>query len=91
VQMRCQEAYQEENTSSRDGIVGDIYPELDLLHMDQPGSPVSRDLVESIRRQEHILHGEETYDEDEDDEDETFLEYHSPDEGNMSDEDIDDD
>jgi len=91
VQMRCQEAYQEENTSSRDGIVGDIYPEMDLLHMDQPGSPVSRDLVESIRRHEHIAQGEETYGEDEDDEDETFLEYHSPDEGNMSDEDSDDD
>ena len=59
--------------------------------MDQPGNPVSRDLVESIRRHEHTAQGEETYDEDEDDEDETFLEYHSPDEGNMSDEDSDDD
>jgi len=75
--MRCQETYQEENTSSRDGIVGDIYPEMDLLHMDQPGNPVSRDLVESIRRHEHTAQGEETYGEYEDDKDETFLEYHS--------------
>jgi len=89
VQMRCQEAYQEENTSSRDGIVGDIYPDMDLLHMDnQPSSPISRDLVESIRGHQHTAQGDET---DGEDEDETFLEYHSPDEGNMSDEDSDDD
>ena len=59
--------------------------------MDQLGSPVSRDLVESIHRHEHTAQGEETYGEDEDDKDETFLENHSPDEGNMSDEDSDDD
>jgi len=89
VQMRCQEAYQEENTSSRDGTVGDIYPDMDLLHMDnQPSSPISRDLVESIRGHQHIAQGDET---DGKDEDETFLEYHSPDEDNISKEDSDDD
>jgi hypothetical protein len=50
VQMRCQEAYQEEHILARDGAVGDIHPDMDLLHMDnEPGSPISRDLVESIR------------------------------------------
>jgi hypothetical protein len=54
---------------------------------DEPGSPVSRELVESIRRQrQHTTQGEEI-----DNEDETFLEYHSLDEGNMSEEDSDDD
>jgi len=75
VQMRCQEAYQEEHTSSRDGAVGDIHPDMDLLRMDnEPGSPVSRDLVESTRRQKHTTQGDETYGDDEDeDEDETYL------------------
>ena len=87
--MRCQEAYQEENTSSRDGTVGDIYPDMDLLHMDnQPSSPISRDLVESICGHQHTAQGDET---DGEDEDETFLEYHSPDEDNISKEDSDDD
>jgi len=91
VQMRCQEAYQEDNTSSRDGTVGDIYPDMDLLHMDnQPSSPISRDLVESICGHQHTAQGDETDGEDED-EDETFLEYHSPDEDNISKEDSDDD
>jgi hypothetical protein len=31
--------------------VGDIDPDMDLLHIDnEPGTPISRDLVESIRR-----------------------------------------
>jgi len=91
VQMRCQEAYQEEHTSSRDGAVGDIHPDMDLLCMDnEPGSTVSRDLVESICRQKHTTQGDETYGDDED-EDETYLEYHSPEEGNTSGEDSDDD
>jgi hypothetical protein len=81
VQMRGQEAYQEEHISSGDGAVGDIHPDLDLLHMDnEPGSPISRDLVESIRRQAHTAQGDETYGDDED-EDGTYLEYHSPEEG----------
>ena len=71
--MRCQEAYQEENTSSRDGTVGDIYPDMDLLHMDnQRSSPISRDLVESICGHQHTAQGDET---DGEDEDETLLEY----------------
>lgn len=91
VQMRCQEAYQEENTLTRDGTVGDIYPDMDLMHIDnEPGSPISTDLVESIRRHQHTAQGDEIDGEDED-EDETFLEYHSPDEGNISEEDSDDD
>jgi len=50
VQMRCQEAYQEENILSRDGAVGDIDPDMDMLHIDnEPGSPISRHLVEDIR------------------------------------------
>ena len=89
--MRCQEAYQEENTLSRDGTVGDIYPDMDLLHMDnQPSSPISRDLVKSICGHQHIAQGDETGGKDED-EDETFLEYHSLDEDNISKEDSDDD
>ena len=89
VQMRCQEAHQEENTSSRDGTVGDIYPDMDLLHMDnQPSSPISRDLVESICGHQHTAQGDET---DNEDENQTFLEYHSPDEDNISKEDSDDD
>ena len=91
IQMRCQEAYQEDNTSSGDGTVGDIYPDMDLLHMDnQPGSPISTHLVESIRRHQQTPQGDESDGGDED-EDETFLEYHSPDEGNISEEDSDDD
>ena len=89
VQMRYQETYQEENTSSRDGTVGDIYPDMDLLHMDnQPSSPISRDLVESICGHQHTAQGDET---DNEDENQTFLEYHSPDEDNISKEDSDDD
>lgn len=91
VQMRCQEAYQEEHISSTDGAVRDIPPDMDLLHMDnEPGSPISTDLVESIRRQKHIAQGDEADREDEDEnEDETYLEYHSPEEGNTSGEDSD--
>jgi hypothetical protein len=64
--------------------VGDIYPDMDLLHMDnQLGNPISRDLVESIRRHQQTPQGDEI---DGEDEDETFLEYHSPDEGNTSEE-----
>jgi len=86
--MRCQEAYQEESTSLENGTLGDIDPGMDLLNMDNdPGSPISRDIVETIRRWQHRAQGEEI---DNDDEDETFLEYHSLDEGNMS-EDSDDD
>jgi Domain of unknown function (DUF4216) len=90
IQMRCQEAYQEESTSLRHGTLGDIDPDMDLLNMDnEPGSPISRDLVESIRRRrQQTTEDEEIENEDED---ETFLEYHSPDEGNMSEEYSDDD
>jgi hypothetical protein len=64
---------------------------MDLLHMDnEPDSPISRDLVESIRRQKHTAQGDEADDDDED-EDKTYLEYHSPEEGNTSGEDNDDD
>jgi hypothetical protein len=91
VQMRCQEAYQEEHISSTQGAVGDIHPDLDLLHMDEPGSPVSRELLDRIRQQRHTTQGDEVDDANED-EDETFLEYHSPEEeGNSSGEDSDDD
>lgn len=91
VQMRCQEAYQEEHTSLRDGAVGDIHPDLDLLHMDnEPGSPISRNLVENIHRQKHTTQGDNTHG-DEEDEDDTYLQYHSPEEGNTSGEDGDDD
>jgi hypothetical protein len=92
MQMRCQEAYQEEHISARDGAVGDIHPDLDLLHMDnEPGSPISRDLVESIRWQKHTPQGDVAEDGDEN-EDETYLEYHSPEEeGNTLGEDSDDD
>ena len=87
--MRCQEAYQEDNTSSGDCTVGDIYPDMDLLHMDnQSGSPISVDLVESIHRHQQTPQGDETYGEDED---ETILEYHSQDEASISEEDGDDD
>ena len=69
--------------------MGDIYPNMDLLHVDnQPGSPISADLVESIRRHQQTPQGDET---DSEDEDETFLEYHSQDEATISEEDIDDD
>jgi len=89
VQMRCQEAYQEDNTSSEDCTMGDIYPDMDLLHVDnQPGSLIIGDLVESIHRHQQTPQGDET---DAEDEDETFLEYHSPDEDNISKEDSDDD
>ena len=69
--------------------MGDIYPDMDLLHVDnQPGSPISADLVESIRRHQQAPQGDEIDDEDED---ETFLEYHSQDEVSISEEDSDDD
>lgn len=75
----------------RDGAVGDIHPDLDLLHMDnEPGSPISRNLVENIRRQKHTTQGDNTHG-DEEDEDDTYLQYHSPEEGNTSGEDGDDD
>ena len=62
---------------------------MDFMHIEnEPGSPVSRDLVESIRRHQHTAQGDEI---DAEYEDETFLEYHSPDEGNTSEEDNDDD
>ena len=72
--------------------MGDIHPDLDFLHMEnEPGSPISRDLVETIRRQPHTAQGDEADDGNED-EDETYLEYHSPEEGgNTSGEDSDDD
>ena len=54
----------------------------------QLGSPISADLVESIRRHQQTPKGDETNNEDED---ETFLEYHSQDEATISEEDIDDD
>jgi hypothetical protein len=66
--MRCQEAYQEDHISSRDGVVRDINPDLDLLHMDnEPGSPISRDLLESIRLQKQTADEDdpEAADEDE--------------------------
>ena len=60
-----------------DCTAGDIYPDIDLLHVDnQPGSPISADLVESIRRHQQTPQGDET---DGEDEDETFVEYHSQD------------
>ena len=84
--MRYQEAYQEDNTLLGDCTVGDIYPDMDLFHMDnQPSSPISRDLVESICGHQHTAQADEIDGEDED-EDETFLEYHSPDEDNISNE-----
>jgi hypothetical protein len=89
IQMRCQEAYQEDHISSRDGVVRDINPDLDLLHMDnEPDRLISRDLIESIRLQK------QTADEDDPeaaDEDETYLEYHSPAEDNSSGNDSDSD
>ena len=54
----------------------------------QPGSPISIDLVESIRPHQQIAQGDETDDEDED---ETFPEYHSKDEASILEEDNDDD
>jgi hypothetical protein len=63
-----------------------VYPQAVPKKDNEPGSPVSRDLVESIRRQKHIAQGDEA---DRKDEDETYLEYHSPEEGNTSGEDSD--
>ena len=54
----------------------------------QPGSPISADLVESIHQHQQTPQGDET---DSEDEDETFLEYHSQDEATISEEDSDDD
>jgi len=52
----------------------------------QLGSPISADLVESIRRHQQTPQGNET-----DSEDETFLEYHSQDKASISEDDNDDD
>ena len=93
IQMRGQEAYQEEHISAGDGAVGDICPDLDLLHMDtEPGSPISRDLQgDEIRQQKHTPRGDVAEEGDED-EDQTYLEYHSPvEEGSTSGGDMDDD
>jgi hypothetical protein len=47
--MISQEAYQEEHISTQHGAVGDIDSDMDLLHIDnEPGSPICRDLIESI-------------------------------------------
>ena len=54
----------------------------------QPGSPISADLVESICRHQQTPQGDET---DGEDEDETFLEYHSQHEAIILEEDSDDD
>ena len=84
VQMRCQEAYQEESTSTRDGTVGDIDPDMDFMHIeDEPGSPISRDL-ENMHRHQHTVQGDEI-DGQYEDEDDTFLEYHSQDEDDSDD------
>jgi hypothetical protein len=55
----------------------DIVPDMDLLHDNQPGSPVSAHLVQSIRVNQKTLERGETWSEDED---ETFFEYHNADE-----------
>ena len=89
IQMRCQEAYQEDNTSPKDCTLGDIVPDMDLLHMDnQPGSPVTAHLVQSIRLNQQTPERGEAVSADED---ETFLEYHSDDEPTISEDDSDDD
>jgi len=83
--MRCQEAYQEESTSTRDGTVGNIHPDMDFMHIENgPGSPISRDLVENMRRHQHTVQGDEIYGQYKD-EDDTFLEYHSQDEDDNDD------
>jgi hypothetical protein len=87
--MRCQEAYQEDNTLPEDCPMGDIYADMDLLHMEnQPGSPASAHLVHSIRLNQQTPQHGQTVSEDED---ETFLEYHSADGASISEDDSDDD
>jgi hypothetical protein len=88
VQMRSQEAYQEENTSPENCTIQDIGPDTDLLQSNEPGSPVSAHLLQSIRANLGTPKREDTWNEDEDD---TFLEYHSPDEVSISEDDSDDD
>jgi hypothetical protein len=88
VQMRSQEACQEENTSPENCTVQDIGPDTDLLQHNEPGSPVSAHLPQSIRANQVTPEREDTWSEDEDD---TFLEYHSPDEASISEDDSDDD
>ena len=89
IQMRCQEAYQEDNTSPEDFTLGDIVLDMDLMHMDnQLGSPVSAHLVQSIRLNQQTPERGEAVSADED---ETFLEYHSDDKPTISEDDRDDD
>ena len=89
IQMRCQEAYQEDNTSPEDFTLGDIVLDMDLMHMDnQLGSPVSAHLVQSICLNQQTPERGEAVSADED---ETFLEYHSDDEPTISEDDSDDD
>jgi hypothetical protein len=87
--MRCQEGYQKDNTLPEDCPMGDIYPDMDLLHMEnQPGSLASAHLVQSILLNQQTPQRGQTVSEDED---ETFLEYHSADEASISEDDSDDD
>ena len=87
--MRCQEAYQEDNTSPEDFTLGDIVLDMDLMHMDnQLGSPVSAHLVQSICLNQQTPERGEAVSADED---ETFLEYHSDDKPTISEDDSDDD
>lgn len=86
--MRCQEAYQQENSTLANCVMGGLDPNMDLLgSADEPGSPVSADIVDKLRLHQQQLEGNEIDSEDEDD---TFLEYHSHDEGNFSDSSTDD-
>jgi hypothetical protein len=59
-----------------------------LLQHNEPGSPVSAHLLQSICANQATPEREDTWSEDEDD---TFLEYHSPDEVSISEDDSDDD
>jgi len=65
--------------------MGDIHPDMDFMHIEnEPGSPISRDLVENMRRHQHTVQGDEI-DGQYEDEDDTFLEYHSQDEDDSDD------
>jgi hypothetical protein len=86
--MRSQEVYQEENTSPENCTTQDIGPGMDLLQDNQLGSPVSAHLLQSIHVNRGTLELVETWSEDEDG---TFLEYHSLDEASISEYDSDDD
>jgi hypothetical protein len=88
VQMRSHEACQEEITSPENCTIQDIGPDTDLLQHNEPGSHVSAHLLQSIRANQGTPEREDTWSEDEDD---TFLEYHSPDEVSISEDDSDDD